>query len=47
MIKEGAAEKSPNGKPAMLYALTAGLQKPEDVPKQLRQVFAELQALAH
>lgn len=47
MIKNGAAEKSPNGKPAMLYALAASLRKPEDVPEQLREVFGELQALAH
>lgn len=47
MVKNEAAENSPNGKPAMLYALTAGLRKPEDIPKQLRRLFAELQELVH
>ncbi|WP_217230138.1 ATP-dependent nuclease [Streptomyces anulatus] len=47
MIKREAAEASPNGKPAMLNGLVTTLTAPEDVPQQLREVFGQLQELAH
>ncbi|MEU3002228.1 hypothetical protein [Streptomyces sp. NPDC006995] len=47
MIKSEAAEASPNGKPAMLNGLVTTLTAPEDVPQQLREVFGQLQELAH
>lgn len=47
MIKREAAEASPNGKPAMLNGLVTTLTTPEDVPQQLREVFKQLQELAH
>ncbi|MFI1191250.1 ATP-dependent nuclease [Streptomyces californicus] len=47
MIKSEAAEASPNGKPAMLNGLVTTLTTPEDVPQQLRDVFKQLQELAH
>ncbi|WLQ45620.1 hypothetical protein P8A22_37980 (plasmid) [Streptomyces laculatispora] len=47
MIKREAAEASPNGKPAMLNGLVTTLTAPEDVPQQLREVFGQLQKLAH
>lgn len=47
MIRDQAQERSPSGKPDMLYSLTTTLQGAEDVPQQLREVFAQLQQLAH
>ncbi|MCQ1581854.1 ATP-dependent nuclease [Streptomyces parvus] len=47
MIKSEAAEASPNGKPAMLNGLVTTLTAPEDVPQQLREIFKQLQELAH
>ncbi|WP_145501102.1 ATP-dependent endonuclease [Streptomyces sp. CFMR 7] len=47
MIKREAEEASPNGKPAMLNGLVTTLTAPEDVPQQLREVFGQLQELAH
>ncbi|MFH8978980.1 hypothetical protein [Streptomyces sp. NPDC017890] len=46
MIKQRAAESSPNGKADMLYALVSMLTTPEEVPQQLRDIFTEVQALA-
>ncbi|GGY73103.1 ATP-dependent nuclease [Streptomyces xanthochromogenes] len=46
MIKEQAAQTSPDGKDDMLYALVATLAKPEDVPPQLRDAFRSIQDLA-
>lgn len=47
MIKTEAGERSPSGKPAMVYGLTTTLHRPQDVPQQLRDVFQQLQKLAH
>ncbi|MFH8574026.1 ATP-dependent nuclease [Streptomyces sp. NPDC017993] len=47
MIKEKAAEESPSGKPAMVYALATTLTTPQDVPQQLREAFTQLQELAY
>ncbi|AOT57238.1 MULTISPECIES: ATP-dependent nuclease [Streptomyces] len=47
MIKQEAEDKSPNGKPAMVYGLASTLTAPEDVPRQLREIFTRLQELAH
>ncbi|MFE4960317.1 ATP-dependent endonuclease [Streptomyces sp. NPDC056653] len=47
MIKNQAGENSPKGKPAMVYGLATTLTAPEDVPQQLRDIFAQLQELAH
>lgn len=47
MIKQEAQETSPSGKPAMLNGLVTTLTTAEDVPQQLRDVFAQLQELAH
>ncbi|MFD6343113.1 ATP-dependent endonuclease [Streptomyces roseolus] len=47
MIKKEAEDNSPNGKPAMVYGLATTLTIPEDVPRQLREIFAQLQQLAH
>ncbi|WP_327700493.1 hypothetical protein [Streptomyces decoyicus] len=47
MIKEQAADDSPSGKPAMVYGLATTLTAAQDVPQQLRDVFAQLQKLAH
>ncbi|MGW7571085.1 hypothetical protein ACWGJV_33070 [Streptomyces tendae] len=46
MIKQRAAESSPNGKADMLYALVSMLTTSEEVPQQLRDIFTEVQALA-
>ncbi|MFJ6523446.1 ATP-dependent nuclease [Streptomyces filamentosus] len=47
MIKKEAEDTSPNGKPAMVYGLATTLTTAEDVPRQLREIFAQLQQLAH
>ncbi|WP_328545504.1 hypothetical protein [Streptomyces platensis] len=47
MIKEQAAEDSPSGKPAMVYALATTLTAAQHVPQQLRDAFTQLQELAH
>ncbi|MFB4427029.1 ATP-dependent endonuclease [Streptomyces sp. QL37] len=47
MIKSQAEETSPSGKPAMLNGLVTTLTTAQDVPQQLREVFAQLQQLAH
>ncbi|MFD9721168.1 ATP-dependent endonuclease [Streptomyces sp. NPDC059076] len=47
MIQNQADEYSPKGKPAMVYGLVTTLSTPEDVPQQLRDIFAQLQDLAH
>jgi putative ATP-dependent endonuclease of OLD family len=47
MIKEQAGKTSPSGKPAMVYGLTTTFDAPEDVPPQLRDIFTQLQELAH
>jgi hypothetical protein len=36
----------PGGKPEMMYELAMALEDPNDVPEQLRNVFAELRTLA-
>jgi hypothetical protein len=46
MIKEQAAQTSPDGKDDMLYALVTTLTKAEDVPPQLRSAFRSIQDLA-
>ncbi|MFD6491751.1 ATP-dependent endonuclease [Streptomyces sp. NPDC060188] len=46
MIKEQAAQTSPDGKDDMLYALVTTLAKAEDVPSQLRNAFRSIQDLA-
>ncbi|MFD5216777.1 hypothetical protein [Streptomyces tendae] len=46
MIKQRAAESSPNGKADMLYALVSMLTTPEEVPQQLRDISTQVQALA-
>ncbi|MET7528013.1 hypothetical protein [Streptomyces sp900116325] len=46
MIKNQAGESSLKGKPAMVYVLATTLTVPEDVPQQLRDIFAQLQELA-
>ncbi|MET8754712.1 hypothetical protein ABZW32_32145 [Streptomyces sp. NPDC004667] len=46
MIKEQAGETSPNGKPDMVFGLATNLRAAHEVPEQLRQFFAEVQALA-
>ncbi|MET1075092.1 MAG: TOPRIM nucleotidyl transferase/hydrolase domain-containing protein [Umezawaea sp.] len=45
MLKEHS-ELHPSGKPAMLWEVAVRLDRPEDVPQELRDVFAELRALA-
>lgn len=47
MIKNDAEGNSPNGKPAMVYGLASTLTTPEDVPRQLREIFTHLQQLTH
>ncbi|MFB6819670.1 ATP-dependent endonuclease [Streptomyces sp. NPDC056347] len=47
MIKEEAEDNSPNGKPAMVYGLATTLTTPGDVPRQLREIFTDLQELTH
>ncbi|MFE9046248.1 ATP-dependent endonuclease [Streptomyces sp. NPDC007818] len=47
MIKKEAEGNSPNGKPAMVYGLATTLTTADDVPRQLREIFARLQQLAH
>ncbi|MGQ4361744.1 hypothetical protein ACN6LD_003261 [Streptomyces sp. SAS_272] len=46
MIKEQAAQTSPDGKDDMLYALVTTLARAEDVPPQLRSAFRSIQDLA-
>ncbi|MGW2787029.1 ATP-dependent nuclease [Streptomyces populi] len=46
MIKEQAAQTSPDGKDDMLYALVSTLVRAEDVPAQLRSAFRSIQDLA-
>ncbi|WP_328936271.1 hypothetical protein OG288_44140 [Streptomyces tauricus] len=46
MVKEQAAQTSPDGKDDMLYALVTTLTKAEDVPSQLRDAFRSVQGLA-
>ncbi|MFJ3673537.1 ATP-dependent nuclease [Streptomyces sp. NPDC090106] len=46
MVKEQAESTSPNGKADMLYDLVTTLKSTEDVPRQLRKIFSEIQALA-
>lgn len=40
------SEHYPSGKPAMLWEVAVRLDRPEDVPSELRDVFAELRKLA-
>ncbi|MFG2445243.1 ATP-dependent endonuclease [Nocardia fluminea] len=40
------SHQHPSGKPAMLWEVAIRLERPEDVPHELRLVFADLQALA-
>ncbi|MFD7913557.1 ATP-dependent endonuclease [Streptomyces sp. NPDC059752] len=47
MIQNQAEDNSPNGKPAMVYGLASTLTTAQDVPRQLRDIFAHLQQLAH
>ncbi|MFE5593330.1 ATP-dependent endonuclease [Streptomyces sp. NPDC056549] len=47
MIQTQARDNSPNGKPAMVYGLVSTLTTAQDVPRQLRDIFADLQELAH
>ncbi|MFD3468122.1 ATP-dependent endonuclease [Streptomyces sp. NPDC058682] len=47
MIQNQAGDNSPNGKPAMVYGLATTLTTAQDVPRQLRDIFAHLQQLAH
>ncbi|MEU9925244.1 AAA family ATPase [Streptomyces griseoluteus] len=46
MIKEQAAQTSPDGKDDMLYALVSTLTQADDVPEQLRNAFNDVQTLA-
>ena len=46
MIKNEAAEKSPNGKPDAVYALATTLTAASDVPSGLRKIFIRAQAMA-
>lgn len=46
MIKREAAEKSPNGKPDMVYALATTLTTADEVPASLRKIFIRAQAMA-
>ncbi|MFF1263562.1 ATP-dependent endonuclease [Streptomyces sp. NPDC058321] len=46
MIKQQAEENSPNGKTDMVYGLVTTLTSAEDVPRQLQEIFTEVQALA-
>lgn len=46
MIKQQAEENSPNGKTDMVYGLVTTLTTAEDVPRQLKEIFTEVQALA-
>ncbi|RKS79356.1 putative ATP-dependent endonuclease of OLD family [Actinomadura pelletieri DSM 43383] len=46
MVRE-RSQAAPGGKPEMLYQLAKTLQCPEDVPLQLRQLFASLIKLAN
>ncbi len=45
MLREHS-EDAPRGKPAMMLGLAAQLDKPEEVPKALRDVFRRLRELA-
>ncbi|MFF5976934.1 ATP-dependent endonuclease [Streptomyces sp. NPDC012769] len=47
MVQNQARDNSPNGKPAMVYGLVSTLTTAQDVPRQLRDIFAHLQELAH
>ncbi|RAY10673.1 hypothetical protein DPM19_34010 [Actinomadura craniellae] len=40
------SDVGPGGKPEMMYQLACALKRPEDVPTQLREVFAELRQAA-
>lgn len=40
------SDQHPSGKPAMLLEVVLRLESPDDVPRELRTVFAELRALA-
>jgi predicted ATP-dependent endonuclease of OLD family len=46
MVREKSSS-APGGKPEMLYQLVKTLKKPEEVPLQLRQLFAKLIKLAN
>ncbi|WP_245567525.1 ATP-dependent nuclease [Nocardia vinacea] len=45
MLKEHS-DQHPSGKPAMLWEVAVRLDRPEDVPRELRDAFADLRALA-
>ncbi|MFE3317507.1 TOPRIM nucleotidyl transferase/hydrolase domain-containing protein [Nocardia sp. NPDC059195] len=45
MLKE-FSDQYPSGKPAMLCEVAVRLNRPEDVPSELRGIFADLRALA-
>ncbi|MET7759943.1 AAA family ATPase [Streptomyces sp. NPDC005389] len=45
MLQE-QSESGPGGKPEMMYELSMALDDPDDVPEQLRRVFARLRELA-
>jgi len=45
-LLQNASESGPGGKPDMMYTLAKSLQSADQVPQQLRQVFAEARQLA-
>ncbi|MGI5216785.1 ATP-dependent nuclease [Nocardia sp. CA-290969] len=45
MLREHS-DKHPSGKPAMLWEVAIRLEHPDDVPNELRDIFADLRALA-
>ena len=44
-LLQAQSQTGPGGKPEMMYELAMALEDPNDVPEQLRTVFAELRTL--
>lgn len=46
MLRNGAKEAAPSGKPDMMFQIACALESRDDIPKQLLEIFADLQRAA-